>query len=130
MSVMHSEFMPGSADLPMILRAKGLARGVIRMSEMESEADALRLSIIADRQRDEETPVDLVEHYAPGTFGCHEALHMASFLDGAVNRSLLEHGAILANPEWFELAYRASSALGDLYQAIGAAHLEKPGEDL
>lgn len=48
----------------------------------------------------------------------HEVLHMSSFLMGSVATELLEHDAILARPEWRELAENALQALFDLYQAI------------
>lgn len=60
---------------------------------------------------------------SPGSFGCHEALHMASFLCNAVDEELSEHEAIKANPEWLALSRKAVDALGELYQKIGAAHL-------
>ena len=63
--------------------------------------------------------------YAPGSFGCHEALHMASVAADIVDRTLLEHPAIAAMPEWKTLADKAHQALFDLYQAIGEKHLSK-----
>lgn len=56
-------------------------------------------------------------------FSMHEALHMASFLAGAVDEELVEHSAVVAHPEWTELATKARDALAELYQAIGAEHL-------
>jgi hypothetical protein len=64
------------------------------------------------------------ERYVPGTFGCHEAMHVASIFADDVGERLLDHGAIIQNPEWYALANRAFQALADLYQAIGAAHLD------
>lgn len=49
----------------------------------------------------------------------HEALHMSAFLMRSVEIELLEHDAILARPEWRQLAERAHQALFDLYQVIG-----------
>jgi hypothetical protein len=63
------------------------------------------------------------EGFEPGTFGCHEALHMASFLAGAVDEELCNHPAIEQNPDWLKLARTAAQALADLHQKIGAAHL-------
>lgn len=63
------------------------------------------------------------EHFKPGSFGCHEALHMASFFAGVVDEELCEHPAIKAREEWSELAHKAATALADLYQAIGRDHL-------
>ena len=86
-----------------------------------SESERERLEALA--ARDSEEP-GWRERYAPGSYGCHEALQMTSFLANAVASELLEHGAITQNAEWYELAERAHQALFDLYQAIGAQHLE------
>jgi hypothetical protein len=43
-----------------------------------------------------------------------------------VGMELLEHRAVILNPEWYQLAHRASDALFELYQAIGGAHLAEP----
>jgi hypothetical protein len=61
--------------------------------------------------------------FSPGTMGCHEALHMASFLADAVDLQLCAHPSVLMNPEWRELADTAKKALADLYGKIGNAHL-------
>lgn len=61
--------------------------------------------------------------YAPRSHGCHEALHMASFLNSAVHDELLVHPAVLQDPEWYAMACRAADALFELYQAIGQKHL-------
>lgn len=64
--------------------------------------------------------------FAPGTHGCHEALHMASVLAELVETQLAEHPAVRQNPDWQALADRAVEALADLYQAIGTLHGEAP----
>lgn len=69
------------------------------------------------------TDNDSKPDFSPGTMGCHEALHMASFLASAVDQELREHPAIQRNPEWLRLAETATEALADLYQKIGADHL-------
>ena len=61
--------------------------------------------------------------FTPGTFGCHEALHMANVLGELVDTRLCEHPAVQQRPEWAALAEQASTALHDLYQAIGAEHM-------
>lgn len=60
--------------------------------------------------------------FAPGTFGCHEALHMAHVLAETVDERLCEHPAVQLVTEWKALADRAAEALHDLYQAIGVQH--------
>jgi hypothetical protein len=90
-----------------------------------NEAEQERQRSLAER--DAEEP-GWRARYAPGTFGCHEALHMTSVFADTIGFRLLDHGAIIQNPEWYALADRAFQALGDLYQAIGAVHLEGGAE--
>jgi hypothetical protein len=73
---------------------------------------------------DEPTSAAEAARFAPGSFGCHEALHMALVLSELVAERLGEHPAVRQDAAWKALADRASDALFDLYQAIGAAHLE------
>jgi hypothetical protein len=61
--------------------------------------------------------------FEPGTFGCHEALRLASTFMIVVEQHLAEHPAIRSNPEWEALATTAVTALADLYHAIHKAHL-------
>lgn len=63
------------------------------------------------------------ERFGPGTFGCHEALHMASMLAEMVDERLCEHPAIQLNPEWSRMADAARHMLFTLYNAIGKEHL-------
>ncbi len=66
--------------------------------------------------------VDL-QQFAPGTFGCHEAMHTASLMLDMTDDHLLQHHAILADPEFYRLAGNVHEALFALYQAIGEKHL-------
>lgn len=59
----------------------------------------------------------------PGSFGCHEVLHMTSFFASAIEAEIIDHPAIRDNEEWAMLAQKAQDALVDLYQKIGNAHL-------
>lgn len=68
------------------------------------------------------------EQFKPGSFGCHEALHMASVLAEMVDERLCEHPAIQGNAIWLATAKEAAALLFDLYQMIGAAHLGEEGE--
>ncbi|WP_165943292.1 hypothetical protein [Roseicella aquatilis] len=49
---------------------------------------------------------------------------MANVLAEMVDAQLCEHPAVQMVPEWKALADRAAEALHDLYQAIGAQHLD------
>jgi len=64
----------------------------------------------------------LTETFAPGTLGCHEALHTTSIIMATLHDQLLGHAAIAANPAWFKLAQKAFDNLVSLYQAIGSDH--------
>jgi hypothetical protein len=88
---------------------------------MMSEVEQDRKRSLAERDAEE---TDWRERFAPVTCGCHEALHVASILTQLIATRLLEHGAVIQNPEWYALADRAHQALFDLYQAIGATHLD------
>ncbi|WP_439622910.1 hypothetical protein [Gemmata sp.] len=68
--------------------------------------------------------------HRPGTPGCHELLDRASLLSDMAERYLLEHPACVANPGWYALAERAAAALRELYQQVGAEHLDaEPGAE-
>ena len=100
--------------------------------DADEEVEAWRIERLAARRAalgeddGDGPPIESVpthDEVGPGTFDCHEALHTASLAMDFVDRHLLDHDAILTNPEWFRLAHRAFEQLFDLYQAIGAAHL-------
>jgi hypothetical protein len=63
-------------------------------------------------------------HFAPGSQGCHEALHTTYMLADILSKHLSEHPAILSHPEWTARVDRAAEELEALYQEIGAAHLD------
>jgi len=87
----------------------------IRPSRLERLADILQDHPYLDLE-------SLNETFAPGTFGCHEALHATSMVTVTINDQLLGHAAIAANPEWFKLAQSAFDSLIALYHAIGSEH--------
>ena len=62
--------------------------------------------------------------YGPGSFGCHELLDRVNLLGDLVEGQVLEHPSCALDPEWHQLAVRAVEALRELYQRIGAEHLE------
>ncbi len=59
----------------------------------------------------------------PGSFGCHELLDRTSMLGDMLEQYVLEHPACVANPQWYELATQAVTALRELYQQVGAVHV-------
>ena len=58
-------------------------------------------------------------NFAPGTFGCHEALDRCALLSQFVQVGLVEHPAIRTNPEWLALAEEVAGILARLYGASG-----------
>jgi hypothetical protein len=68
-------------------------------------------------------PEDDPRLFAPGTHGCHEALHVALMFAEIIDEYLVRHPAIKAEPEWAVQAETARRALFALYQAISRAHL-------
>jgi hypothetical protein len=64
----------------------------------------------------------------PGSFGCHELLDRTALIMKTVEEFIVSHPACLNNKEWFALARQASEALHELYQQIGAEHLEKTAD--
>jgi len=80
------------------------------------------------KQRVEEMGADQepewMERFGPGSFGCHELLDRTSLMVNNLEQYILAHPSCLRDPEWYSLADRALTALMDLYQKIGAAHLD------
>lgn len=70
-----------------------------------------------------------IEQYKPGSFGCHELLDRTSLVADLVEQQVLSHPTCLQNREWFALAEQAVTALRELYQQVGAAHLEDTREE-
>jgi hypothetical protein len=64
------------------------------------------------------------EQYKPGSFGCHELLDRTSLAADFVERYVRSHPACVQDPDWFALAEQAVTALQELYQRVGAAHLD------
>jgi hypothetical protein len=89
----------------------------LNMTELEEEREAL-LKELAYNNRD-----DSITNYKPGTFGCHELLDRTAVLMRFLEDSVVTHPACLQNSRWFRLAREASTALYELYQEVGAAHL-------
>ncbi|MFC3074193.1 hypothetical protein [Shinella pollutisoli] len=104
---------------------------MLESSDAELEDERLKqLDLLAGER--EMTPAELLGHYAPGTFGFHEAASTASLILDLVDERLLQHPAIAGNPDCFRLAARASEALFNLYQTLGAVQIaaHEPEEGL
>lgn len=93
---------------------------VNRVSEREHERQQLIAGLVADKG------VAWAEEYRPGSFGAHELLDRTALLVDVLEKFVLTHPACVQNEEWYGLADQAFSALFDLYQQVGAAHLAEP----
>lgn len=91
---------------------------ILQINEVEQERQ-LRIEELL-----EEYGSDWSEHYAAGTFGCHELLDRTSLVVNTLEEFILDHPACIQNEEWYALASQAATALHELYQQIGAVHLD------
>jgi hypothetical protein len=89
-----------------------------------------------DTERERQQRIDemIAEHgpqwsepYKPGSFGCHELLDRTSMAAHIVEQYVLCHPACAQNKDWFALADQAVTALRELYQRVGAEHLDDQG---
>lgn len=101
---------------------------MIESSDVELEDERLRLVTELARVK-QTTSAALLARNSPGSTGFHEATHTASIVLDLLDQHILHHPAIAGNPEWFRYASRASEALFNLYQSMGAAQLEHHDSD-
>jgi hypothetical protein len=89
-----------------------------------------------DTERERQQRIDemIAEHgpqwfepYKTGSFGCHELLDRTSMAADIVEQYVLSHPACAQNKDWFALADQAVAALRELYQRVGAEHLDDQG---
>ena len=95
-----------------------MGKQALKVSDTEQERQQLRDELASDHGP------HWAEQYAPGSFGCHELLDRTALAADIVERSVRTHPACVQNREWFALAEQAVAALQELYQRIGAAHLD------
>jgi hypothetical protein len=86
------------------------------------EAESLRKELLTELA--DEEGHGRQDQFRPGSFGCHELLDRLSILTSNLDEFIVQHPSCLRNPAWFALAHQAMSALTDLYQRIGASHLD------
>lgn len=116
----------------MIRARKACNVQTLAITDTPEEIERFRLERLAEQlEENSETAEQPTERFWPGTYGCHEALQMASVFQDSIDRHLCGHSAVLLDPEWFRLASEAHIAIYNLYQAIGERHLNpvKAGHD-
>ena len=67
---------------------------------------------------------DWAQQAKPGSFGCHELLDRTALVADMLEQYILTHPACVQNKDWFALAEQAVVSLRELYQQIGAEHLD------
>jgi hypothetical protein len=95
-----------------------MGKQAIKVLDREQERQQLADELSADQGP------DWAEQYKPGSFGCHELLDRTSLVADTVEQYVLNHPACVQNKDWFALAEQAVEALRELYQQIGAEHLD------
>ncbi len=95
-----------------------MGKDALKVPDTEQERQQLLDELAADHGP------HLAEQYEAGSFGCHELLDRTALAADIVERYVRTHPACVQNREWFALAEQAVAALQELYQRIGAAHLD------
>ncbi len=95
-----------------------MERQISKVLDTEQERQQLLDELIADHGP------QWVEQYKAGSFGCHELLDRTALVADTVERYVLAHPACVQHKDWFALAEQAVTALRELYQRVGEAHLD------
>ena len=93
---------------------------------MADEYEKERLQALAERRTAEFAGPDhrsLEARFGPGSFGCHEALHVTQVVVDMIDRELLSHSAVLLNPLWYGKVREAQALLRTAYNAVADNHL-------
>jgi hypothetical protein len=68
------------------------------------------------------------QQFGPGTMGCHEAFHVSNMIVEMIQKELIEHSAVLIDPEWYALVQEAQDSLYQAYLHAGRLHHNAPKE--
>lgn len=98
------------------------------LHESDEEIERFRLEQLKEwNEAEEGSPPGVSDDPASAEYAV--ALHITYIGVDYAARFLMEDHAILSNPNWFRMAYRAHETLFNLYQTIGAYHLSPEGEE-
>ena len=95
-----------------------MSKDALKVPDTEQERQQLLDEFVADHGP------RWAEQYEAGSFGCHELLDRTALAADIVERYVRTHPACVQNRQWFALAEQAAVALHELYQRIGATHLD------
>ncbi|WP_188408459.1 hypothetical protein [Agaricicola taiwanensis] len=96
---------------------------------MSEDFDKERLAALAARRAAEFEGPDhrsLEARYGPGSFGCHEALHVTNLVVELMERELAGHGAVLLDAFWYGKVREAQALLYSAYSQVAQVHLAAP----
>jgi len=68
----------------------------------------------------------LAVRYGPGSFGCHEAMHVTQVVVDLLERELLSHSAVLLDAFWYGKVREAQALLRSAYNHVAEAQLAAP----
>lgn len=88
-----------------------------------------RVEALAERQAAEFAGPDhrsLAVRYGPGSFGCHEAMHVTQVVVDLIEQELLSHSAVLLDAFWYGKVREARTLLRSAYNHVAQVHLEAP----
>ena len=91
-----------------------------------------RLEALEARRREEPGgpgQSSLEERFGPGSFGCHEALHVTNLVVELIERELAGHSAVLLDPSWYARVREAQALLYSAYNDMAQGHLGAPLQD-
>ncbi len=96
---------------------------------MSEDFEKERLAALAARRAAELEGPDhrsLEARYGPGSFGCHEALHVTNLVVELLERELAGHSAVLLDAFWYGKVREAQALLHSAYSKVAQAHLAAP----
>jgi len=97
------------------------------MSEGEYEQN--RMAALQERRQQDAEGADkrsLEVRYGPGSFGCHEAVHVTHLVIDLLDSQLANHSAVLLDPQWYSSIREAQSLLYRAYNVAAGKHLDAP----
>lgn len=99
------------------------------MEMYEEERVAALAARRTDEAQDGPDRPSLEERFGPGSFGCHEAMHVTQLVVDLIERQLVQHSAVLLNPVWYAQVREAQALLYRAYSGVADEHLDVPGPD-
>lgn len=96
---------------------------------MDGTYEEERIAELEERRHAEAEGPDrrsLEVRFGPGSFGCHEAMHVTNLMVELIEQQLVGHSAVLLNPIWYDNVREAQALLRRAYTAVADEHLDAP----